>query len=101
MKALFAVVGKWKLDPAQADTQRAVLTGRIIPGVQQAPGFVAGYWSKPTATGDAHTFIVFDDVTAAEAFAETVRRNRHSREGHGVSSDELSVVELMASAQPI
>jgi hypothetical protein len=63
---MFAVVGRWKLDPEQADEQRAVLTQRIVPGVAQADGFVAGYWSEPTTDGDAHSFIVFQERDLAE-----------------------------------
>ena len=95
---MFAVVGRWKLDPAQVQVQREVLTQRIVPGVRQANGFVAGYWSEPTETGHAHSFIVFDELAAAEAFAESVRRNPHDRERHGVEDGELTVVELMAHA---
>ena len=69
---MFAVVGRWKLDPAQVQVQREVLTQRIVPGVRRANGFVAGYWSEPTETGHAHSFIVFDELAAAEAFAESV-----------------------------
>ena len=95
---MFAVIGRWKLDPSQAQVQREVLTQRIVPGVRQANGFVAGYWSEPTEAGHAHTFIVFDELAAAEAFADSVRRNRHDRESRGVEGDELTVVELMAHA---
>jgi hypothetical protein len=41
---MFAVVGRWKLDPGHADKQREVLTQRIVPGVKAAEGFVSGYW---------------------------------------------------------
>jgi len=95
---MFAVVGRWKLDPAQVQVQREVLTQRIVPGVRRANGFVAGYWSEPTETGHAHSFIVFDELAAAEAFAESVRRNPHDRERRGVEDGELTVVELMAHA---
>ena len=50
---MFAVVGRWKLDPGQLDVQREVLTQRIAPGVSQAAGFVAGDWTEPTESGDA------------------------------------------------
>lgn len=90
---MFAVVGRWKLDPSQMQVQREVLTQRIVPGVRHADGFVAGYWSKPTEHGYAHSFIIFDERSAAEAIAESVRRNRHNRESHGIegaTSSQLS-----------
>jgi hypothetical protein len=75
-----------------------VLTQRIVPGVAQADGFVAGYWTEPTTSGEAHSFVVFRERDLAEAFAERVRSNRPNREGRGVQDDDLAVVELMAHA---
>ncbi len=95
---MFAVIGRWRLDPEHAEEQREALTQRIVPGVAQAKGFVAGHWSEPATTGEAHSFIVFEERDAAEAFAERVRRNRPNPEDRGVRDDDLVVVELMAHA---
>jgi hypothetical protein len=34
------------------------LRDRVVPGVSQAPGFVAGYWTYKDGTG--HAMVVFE-----------------------------------------
>lgn len=42
---MYAVVGRWTLDPAQREDQKPVLMERIVPGVRQLPGLVERYWA--------------------------------------------------------
>lgn len=95
---MHAVIGRWNMDPARAAEQQAFLTERIVPRVRTAEGFVSGYWSKATAQGVAHSFIVFDDEETAAAFAESVRSDPHNRGAGGVQADELVIVEISARA---
>jgi hypothetical protein len=46
------------------------LRERVVPGVSQAPGFVAGYWTRKDSRGVA--MIVFESEDAAQAGGERV-----------------------------
>jgi hypothetical protein len=44
--------------------------GRWSPGVSQAPGFVAGYWTRKDDSGLG--MVIFESEDAAEAMSERV-----------------------------
>ena len=46
------------------------LRENVVPGVSQAPGFVAGYWTRKDDSGLA--MVVFESEDAAKAMAERV-----------------------------
>lgn len=46
------------------------LHDQVVPGMSQAPGFVAGYWSKKDDSGMAT--VVFESEDVANAMAEKV-----------------------------
>jgi hypothetical protein len=95
---MHAVVGRWKMDLSQLEEQQAFLKERIVPRVRSAAGFVSGYWSRPTADGVAHSFILFKDETTAAAFAASVQGDPHDRGSVGVAGDELAIVEVSVTA---
>ena len=45
---MFAVIGRWRMDPEIALAQREALDG-IVAGVSQLPDLVKGYWTTATA----------------------------------------------------
>jgi len=49
---VYAVAGRWTLDPSKADQQAEGLAG-IVAGVRQLPGFVRGFWSRDVADSSA------------------------------------------------
>ena len=55
------------MDRASADES---LQNNVVPQVSQAPGFVAGYWTRKDNTG--LSMIVFDSEAAAQAVSEQV-----------------------------
>ncbi len=65
-RQLHVVVGTWETDPHLAEVRQQMLS-RIVDGVRRAPGFVQGYWAD-SSPFRSHTFIVFSDRSAAEAF---------------------------------
>ena len=74
------------------DTAEGELRDQVVPGVRQAPGFQAGYW---TAKGnDGLALIIFDSEEAAEAAAGRVREMARG----GVTVQEVEVREVVASA---
>jgi quinol monooxygenase YgiN len=95
---MFAVAGRWSLDPAHAEQQRSALGG-IVEGVRQRPGFVRGFWSRDAADPAVNiTYIVFEQQDQAEEFMAAVRGNAPAQTDAGVASDELRLVEVVADA---
>lgn len=95
---MFAVAGRWLLDPGQQDRQREVLQD-IVASVQQLPGFVRGFWSRDVEQPVINlTYIVFEQRDQAEAFMNVVRQNAPAQSAAGVTSDELRLVEVEAHA---
>jgi hypothetical protein len=46
------------------------LRENVVPGVSQAPGFVAGYWTRKDDSGVA--MVLFESEDAAQAISERV-----------------------------
>ena len=46
------------------------LRENVVPGVSQAPGFVAGYWTRKDESGVG--MVVFESEDAAQAMSERV-----------------------------
>jgi hypothetical protein len=52
------------------DVAESHLREQVVPGVSQAPGFVAGYWTRKGDSGLA--MVVFESEDAAAAMSERV-----------------------------
>jgi hypothetical protein len=52
------------------DAAESHLRENVVPGVSQAPGFVAGYWTRKDDSGLA--MVVFESEDAATAMSERV-----------------------------
>jgi hypothetical protein len=95
---MYAVAGKWVMDPAQRELQDRVLHEEIVPMVKAAPGFVSAHWSR-ALDGIAHvSFVVFENQASAEGFVKLVESDPHGRDEAGVESNWLTVTEIIATA---
>ena len=65
---MHAVVVRLTVNDQEAATSH--LREQVVPGVSQAPGFVAGYWTRKDGTGLA--FVVFESEEAAKTMSEQV-----------------------------
>jgi heme-degrading monooxygenase HmoA len=65
---------------------------QVVPGVSQAPGFVAGYWTRKGNGGLSMS--VWESENAANAASEMVK----SAAPEGVTVDSVEVHEVVASA---
>ncbi len=92
---MFAVIGDWRMNPQQRADQTAGLA-RIAGGVAELPGLVKGYWTSSEDGRRAHTFIVFEDGAAAEAFATDVRGNIENQRRAGMENVSLVIEEVSA-----
>ena len=65
---MHAVVTKVTINDKEASEGH--LRDQVVPGVSQAPGFVAGYWTRKDGTGLA--MVVFESEEAANDMSERV-----------------------------
>lgn len=76
-------------DPESAEAE---LRENVVPRVSQAPGFVAGYWTRSGNTG--LSMIVFDSEEAATRASEQIPNGMPD----AVSLDSVEVREVVANA---
>ena len=65
---MHAVVTTVTINDREAATSH--LREQVVPGVSQAPGFVAGYWTRKDDSGLA--MVIFESEDAAKAMSERV-----------------------------
>jgi hypothetical protein len=93
---MYAVIGRWNMDPSREADQSRELRDVIVPMVTARPGFVAGYWSRDPETGRSHTTIVWETEESARDFKELVDEGRQRAATFGVSNDFLVVADVVA-----
>jgi heme-degrading monooxygenase HmoA len=74
------------------EASEVVLREQVVPRVSQAPGFVAGYWTRKGNGGLSMS--VWESEDAANTASEMVR----SVAPEGVTVDSVEVREVVASA---
>jgi len=85
-----AVVVRVKINDPEAAEAR--LREDVVPGVSQAPGFVAGYWTRKDNTG--LSMLVFESEDAATTAEDRVRSNMPD----AVTLESTEVREVVANA---
>lgn len=91
---MHAVVVKVSVQDGPEATE--FLRERVVPGVSQAPGFVAGYWVRLEGGDEGNSVIVFESEDAARNAAKQVEGN--IGENPGVTLKDVTVGEVVASA---
>jgi hypothetical protein len=85
-----AVVVKVKVNDPEA--AQSVLETQVVPRVSQAPGFIAGYWTRKDDAG--LSMIIFDSEDAANQASKQVP----SMIPDAVTLDGVEVREVVAHA---
>jgi hypothetical protein len=85
-----AVVVKLTVNDQEAATSH--LHENVVPGVSQAPGFVAGYWTRKDGSGLA--MVIFESEEAAKTMSERVP----SMITDAVTLGDIEVREVVAHA---
>jgi heme-degrading monooxygenase HmoA len=71
---MFAVVTTVELpEGGTIEEGRKQLEAEVIPGIKQAPGFVAAYFLAPTAGREGLSFVIFESKEAATAVSENMQ----------------------------
>ena len=78
------------------DKGRQFLTEQVVPRVKQAPGFVAGYWTRSEDKGNGLSMIVFESEDAARTVAQMIESSMG--EDEGVTLEGTEVREVVANA---
>ena len=76
------------------DVAREGLVTNVVPRVSQAPGFVAGYWSR-SEDDRGLGMIVFESEEAARAVADMIQAQGPDE---GVTLEGVEVREIVAHA---
>lgn len=87
---MHAVVVRVTVDDVEPAVKE--LNEETIPRVQQAPGFVAGYWTRKDNTGLA--MIVFESEEAAQGSSERLRENPPTQ----VTIEDVELREVVGKA---
>jgi hypothetical protein len=74
---------------------RKMLEEEVVPRVKQAPGFVAGYWTR-SEDNSGLSMMVFESEDAARGAAEFIRSQTPQSEA--VTLENVEVREVVASA---
>ena len=77
---------------SEEEAALAALRDQVVPQVSQAPGFVAGYWTRKENTG--LSMIVFESEDAAQAASERIP----GTVPEGVTLEDVEVREVVAHA---
>ena len=87
---MHAVVVKVRINDQEAAESQ--LRERVVPGASQAPGFVAGYWTRKDNSG--LSMIVFESEDAAKGMSERLP----SMIPDAVTLEDVEVREVAAHA---
>jgi hypothetical protein len=73
-----------------------MLREQVVPQVSQAPGFVAGYWTRADDGTNGLSMLVFESEEAAGSAADRLRSQGPPSEA--VALDSVEVREVVANA---
>jgi len=91
---MHAVVVKVNIDDFEKGRQ--FLTEQVVPRVSQAPGFVAGYWTRSEDGSGGLSMMVFESEDAARAVVQMMESQSPMDEG--VTIEGIEVREVVANA---
>ena len=89
---MYAVVAKVSISDIEAAQKH--LKETVVPRVSQAPGFVAGYWTRSDDGSNGQAMVVFESQQAAQAAADMIP----SQVPEGVTLQGTEVREVVANA---
>jgi heme-degrading monooxygenase HmoA len=89
---MHAVVVRVTVNDREAATQQ--LREGVVPAVSQAPGFVAGYWTRKEGSDQGLSMILFESEEAANQTAARI----DSMAPDAVTVGDVEVREVVANA---
>ncbi len=89
---MHAVVVRVTVNDVEASIKE--LRESVVPAVSQAPGFVAGYWTRREDSDKGLSMVIFESEETANEAAGRIR----SIAPEDVSVEDVEVREVVASA---
>lgn len=86
-----------KVNIGDVDTAQSGLREQVIPRVSQAPGFVAGYWTRSDDGHNGLSMIVFDSEESARGAAQMIQGPDAMRP-ETVTLESVEVREVVGNA---
>jgi hypothetical protein len=86
-----------KVNIGDPETAQQGLRDQVIPRVSQAPGFVAGYWTRSDDGHNGMSMIVFDSEEAARGAAKMIQGPEAMRP-ETVTLESVDVREVVGNA---
>ena len=83
-----------KVSIKDAEGAQKALEEQVVPRVKQAPGFVAGYWTRSDDRTNGQSMLVFESEDAASSAMEQIRANVPD----AVTVESVEVREVVANA---
>jgi hypothetical protein len=74
----------------------AMLHSEVVPAVSQAPGFVAGYWTRAEDGSNGMSLVVFDSEQGARTAADRLQSMGPGSDA--VTLESVEVREVVANA---
>ena len=87
-----AVVVRVTINDRESATQG--LREQVVPRVSQAPGFVAGYWTRKEGTDTGLSMVIFESEDAANSAVEQLR----GAAPEGVVIDDIEIRDVVEHA---
>lgn len=84
-----------RVSVGDSEAAQKELKEKIVPRIKNAPGFVAGYWTRADDGSNGQSMLVFQSEDAARAGAEQVRNGPFPET---VTLDSVEVREVVANA---
>ena len=83
-----------KVSITDSEGAQKALEEQVVPRVKQAPGFVAGYWTRSDDRSNGQSMLVFESEDAARSVMEQIRANLPD----AVTLESAEVREVVANA---
>jgi heme-degrading monooxygenase HmoA len=79
------------------EAAEAMLTNDVVPMVKQAPGFVAGWWTRSQDRANGMGLVVWESEEAAEQARERLQSGGPG-EDDSINLESIEIREVVASA---
>ncbi|MDQ3933666.1 MAG: hypothetical protein M3340_03440 [Actinomycetota bacterium] len=93
---MHAVVVRVSFNDVEAAEQ--MLHGEVVPMVSQAPGFVAGWWTRALDKSNGLGLIVWESEEAAEQARERLQADEGPGGSNAVNLESVEIREVLANA---
>lgn len=96
---MYAVMSQWQMDEQQFDSMLPELEARIIPAVQQTPGFIKGFWNWDHSNGKTADMLLYETEEQARAVKAWLEQQPTENPDPRARLEVVRVLELVGSTE--